>query len=125
MTGPDGHVYYASDPTRGASFVTQRDALSQYLAAHPELEAGSTASRPAPASVPIVDPMDNTTKINAHAVIVDAHDLLTSADPLFPNWGIPYTVAPDGQRFLVNAAMEESRSSPITIITNWTAGLKR
>ena len=49
----------------------------------------------------------------------------SSADPLFPNLGIPYAVAPDGQRFLVNAAMDESRASPITIITNWTAALKR
>ena len=49
----------------------------------------------------------------------------SSADPLFPNLGIPYDVAADGQRFLVNAAMDESRASPITIITNWTAGLKR
>ena len=49
----------------------------------------------------------------------------SSADPLFPNFGIPYTLAADGQRFLVNAAMDDSRASPITIITNWTAGLKR
>ncbi len=49
----------------------------------------------------------------------------TSADPLFPNLGIPYDVTADGQRFLVNVAMDESRASPITIITNWTAGLKR
>jgi hypothetical protein len=26
----------------------------------------------------------------------------SSADPLFPNLGIAYAVAPDGQRFLVN-----------------------
>jgi hypothetical protein len=49
----------------------------------------------------------------------------SSADPLFPNLGIPYAVAADGRRFLVNAAIDESRASPITIITNWTAGLKR
>ncbi|HEY2018259.1 MAG TPA: protein kinase, partial [Bryobacteraceae bacterium] len=49
----------------------------------------------------------------------------SSADPLFPNLGIPYAVTPDGQRFLVNVAIDESRASPITVITNWTAGLKR
>lgn len=49
----------------------------------------------------------------------------TSADPLFPNLGIPYDVTADGQRFLINAAIDESRASPITVITNWTAGLKR
>ena len=49
----------------------------------------------------------------------------TSADPLFPNLGIPYAVTADGQRFLINVAMDESRASPITVVTNWTAGLKR
>jgi Tol biopolymer transport system component len=49
----------------------------------------------------------------------------SSADPLFPNLSIPYAVTADGQRFLVNAAIDESRTPPITVITNWTAGLKR
>jgi serine/threonine protein kinase len=48
----------------------------------------------------------------------------SSADPLYPNLGIPYAVTSDGQRFLVNVAADESRSPAITIITNWTAGLK-
>ena len=34
-----------------------------------------------------------------------------------------YTVAPDG-RFLINVTAEEA-SAPITIVTNWTAGLKK
>jgi hypothetical protein len=49
----------------------------------------------------------------------------SSADPLFPNLGMSYAVTSDGQRLLMNAAADESRASPITIITNWTAGLKR
>jgi Tol biopolymer transport system component len=49
----------------------------------------------------------------------------TSADPLFPNLGIPYAVTSDGQRFLVNVALDESRASPITIITNWRSGRRR
>ncbi len=49
----------------------------------------------------------------------------SSADPLFPNLGIPYAVTADGQRFLVNAAIDESRTPPITVITNWTAELTR
>ena len=47
------------------------------------------------------------------------------ADPLYPNLGMPYSVTADGQRFLVNAAMDENRTSPITVITNWTAALKQ
>ena len=35
-----------------------------------------------------------------------------------------YDVTADGQRFLLNLAAEES-GSPITVILNWTAGLKR
>ena len=36
-----------------------------------------------------------------------------------------YAVAPDGQRFLINVTVDESTASPITIVTNWTAGLKK
>ncbi len=35
-----------------------------------------------------------------------------------------YAVAPDG-RFLMNVAADEAVTSPITIVQNWTAGLKR
>jgi hypothetical protein len=48
-----------------------------------------------------------------------------TADPLFPSLAIPYAVTKDGQRFLVNQARDETRASPITIITNWTATLAR
>lgn len=47
------------------------------------------------------------------------------ADPLYPNLGTGYAVTPDGQRFLINSAIDENRASPITIVMNWTAGLKR
>jgi hypothetical protein len=36
-----------------------------------------------------------------------------------------YQVAAKGQRFLVNTPMEGASASPITVVTNWTAGLKR
>ena len=36
-----------------------------------------------------------------------------------------YEVRPDGQRFLVNSPMEEVSQTPITVILNWTAALKR
>ena len=35
-----------------------------------------------------------------------------------------YAVARDGQRFLINS-VEEDRSAPITVVLNWTAGLKK
>ena len=36
-----------------------------------------------------------------------------------------YQVARDGQRILVNTPVEESAPSPLTVVLNWTAGLKR
>ena len=36
-----------------------------------------------------------------------------------------YAVTSDGRRFLVNTLVETSASSPITVVINWSAGLKR
>jgi eukaryotic-like serine/threonine-protein kinase len=36
-----------------------------------------------------------------------------------------YAVTRDGQRFLVNSLIEETTTNPITVVVNWTAGLKR
>jgi Tol biopolymer transport system component len=36
-----------------------------------------------------------------------------------------YAVSKDGQRFLINAALEQSASVPMTVLTDWTAGLKK
>jgi hypothetical protein len=35
-----------------------------------------------------------------------------------------YAVSKDGQRFLVNTLVEESASTPITVVLNWTAELR-
>jgi Tol biopolymer transport system component len=36
-----------------------------------------------------------------------------------------YAVSPDGQRFLINVIADEATASPITIVQNWTAALKK
>ncbi len=36
-----------------------------------------------------------------------------------------YDVARDGQRFLVNVPLEDAAASSITVVLNWTAGLKK
>ncbi|MBI3303706.1 MAG: hypothetical protein HYZ72_16700 [Deltaproteobacteria bacterium] len=36
-----------------------------------------------------------------------------------------YDVTADGQRFLVNTLVEDRPAPPITVLLNWTAGLKR
>jgi hypothetical protein len=47
--------------------------------------------------------------------------------PLFDTHTVgftPYDVAPDG-RFLINTVMESGNASTITVVLNWTAGLKK
>jgi Tol biopolymer transport system component/tRNA A-37 threonylcarbamoyl transferase component Bud32 len=39
--------------------------------------------------------------------------------------GDQYVVTSDGQRFLVNTVAEEGAYSPISVVLNWTAGLKK
>jgi protease II len=46
-------------------------------------------------------------------------------EPRFFQPIIPYTVSTDGQRFLVNTPIEEDNSSPVTVVLNWTAELKK
>ena len=36
-----------------------------------------------------------------------------------------YAVSADGQRFLLNNLVSEAAYTPITVVTNWTADLKR
>jgi hypothetical protein len=36
-----------------------------------------------------------------------------------------YVVSADGQRFLINRAPEQTTQAPITVVLNWTAGLKK
>jgi hypothetical protein len=55
---------------------------------------------------------------------------VSTGRPLFavrprPGQGSTYDVSADGQRFLVNTLMEQSTPVPITLIVNWTAGLKK
>ena len=37
----------------------------------------------------------------------------------------PYDVTGDGQRFVVNTRIEQSTSLPLTVVVNWTAGLRK
>jgi hypothetical protein len=38
---------------------------------------------------------------------------------------MPYAVAQNGQRFLVSVATREAEMSPVTVVLNWTAALKK
>ena len=50
--------------------------------------------------------------------------LFQTRSPLFAN-RYSYDVSADGQRFLINTAPEQVASAPITVVLNWTAGLKK
>ena len=67
------------------------------------------------------------------AVDVNVGSLLETSTPraLFPtqvsSYSAPsrYVVTADGQRFLINAPARELSQTPITVLMNWTAGLKK
>lgn len=42
-----------------------------------------------------------------------------------PNISNGYDVSRDGQRFLMSLLVENTVSPPITVITNWLAGIER
>jgi hypothetical protein len=43
---------------------------------------------------------------------------------IYSSVGGEYDVTADGQRFLVSSGVAEARGLPLTIVVNWTAGLK-
>jgi len=49
---------------------------------------------------------------------------LASGVGVAPGGGSQYVVAPDG-RFLLNAVVDEASASPITVVLNWAAGLRK
>ena len=56
---------------------------------------------------------------------VGAARVLFDVRPGNPTSGYQYDFNSDGQRFLVNTSMDQKVSSPITVVINWTAGLKK
>jgi dipeptidyl aminopeptidase/acylaminoacyl peptidase len=76
----------------------------------------------------------NDNRLMAVAVKTDARFEAGPPRPLFethifrgfvPNFNTPYAVTADGQRFLVLTAVEEPKSTPVTVVLNWTAGIKK
>jgi Tol biopolymer transport system component len=54
---------------------------------------------------------------------VGAETLLFDVRLLRGDW--PYDVSGDGQRFIVSTRVEQSSSAPLTVVVNWTAGLRK
>jgi Tol biopolymer transport system component len=60
---------------------------------------------------------------NGGGVEFGTPQVLFQSRPLPNSWNL-WDVAPDGQRFLINAPLEWTSAAPITVITNWTEKLK-
>jgi Tol biopolymer transport system component len=50
--------------------------------------------------------------------------ILFTANFSFSPVGVPYDVSPDGKKFIVSAAQQAS-PNPITLLVNWTSGLRK
>ena len=64
---------------------------------------------------------DSVLELGAPAALFDIHVPASSPVPSRQY----YDVTPDGQRFLIDTLVQEASSSPITVVLNWAAGLKR
>ena len=65
--------------------------------------------------------LEGGTRLGSYQVV----ELIGTSAANLPFWVDLYDVTADGQRFLVNTALEESAAAPITVVENWAAGLKR
>jgi hypothetical protein len=45
--------------------------------------------------------------------------------PVLTTFRNHYAVTGDGQRFLINSGLEETNFTPLSVVVNWTADLKR
>ena len=66
---------------------------------------------------------DGTLEVGAAQALFETH--VVGGASTGPRVLQQYDVAPDGQRFLMNVGREGPAASPITVVLNWTAGLKK
>jgi hypothetical protein len=46
-------------------------------------------------------------------------------EPIPQSFGHSYDVSADGKRFLVHTVAQQNNSEPLTVVHDWTAGLKK
>jgi eukaryotic-like serine/threonine-protein kinase len=63
-------------------------------------------------------------RLEDSAVDVGASTALFKTPPVYST-GTIYRVTPDGERFLVNTALEDPFSAPLTVVQNWSAALRK
>ena len=70
-------------------------------------------------------PVRSATSLDVGAAVplFEAH--LLNGPTYGPGFRSQYDVARDGQRFLLNVPLDDADASSITVVLNWTAGLKK
>jgi hypothetical protein len=70
-------------------------------------------------------PVTSATRLDVGAAVplFEAH--LLNGPTSGPGLRNQYDVARDGQRFLLNVPLEDATDSSITVVLNWTSGLKK
>jgi serine/threonine protein kinase/Tol biopolymer transport system component len=67
-----------------------------------------------------VKPSASGLELGAPVPLFDAHLVIAASSPRFN-----YDVTPDGQQFYILARDENVKSSPVTVLVDWQAGLKK
>jgi Tol biopolymer transport system component len=64
-------------------------------------------------------------EVSAKGVALEIGDVHPLFGPLTTGWGFSYDVSLDGQKFLAVVPPEQSGAEQLTVVQNWTAGLKK
>jgi hypothetical protein len=70
-------------------------------------------------------PLKGTTALEVGAAVPLFEPRLLNGPAGGPGLRAQFDLAADGQRLLLNVPLEQTTESPITIVLNWTAGLKK
>ena len=123
---PDGHWVMYSDETSGEVYVVPFPGPGAHIA----VSSGGGADPRWRADGKELFYVNNDRRVVAVQIQESAQEFhVLSSKPLFRlqlPWNVGfYDVTPDGQRFLVNTRTHKEQTEPLTLVTNWTAQLKR
>ena len=114
-------VFVQSFPNAGGTWQISKDG-----AVHPRWRGDSKELfYYAPDSRLMAVPIKGGTAIEAGAAVPLFAARLLGGPAVALGLKQQYDVTRDGQRFLLNALIEESAPSPITVVVNWTSALKK
>jgi hypothetical protein len=129
LNHPHIGAIYGLDDANGQQFLVlegteprwRRDGKELfYLAGTPAVQATATVTALMAVEVRATQ---STFDVGVPQVLFKARVLTGGAGVGYPSNS--YAVTGDGQRFLVVSLVGETASEPITVVVNWTAGLKK